>query len=232
MQVPRSDDFGLPGPGSKYFSPERSGQVTAKEHRNMMQVLPFILQDLAAEVAADSTRAGVHNAATEGGLRQLNADLVDVASRCERRALVAASAAPLYSVHACSWHPCIHQAASLLSHPPLPHARRWCTMHAALLRKNSPGQLHTSETLAVAAVKVQEFLSAFKRVLVPHMKSEGATVKLHKLAHHAIGVIEQLGALVHQSANEFEADFKATKRTWRCAFRGATFGSGGGVSFG
>ena len=105
-------------------------------------------------------------------------------------------------------------------------------MHAALLRKNSPGQLHTSETLAVAAVKVQEFLSAFKRVLVPHMKSEGATVKLHKLAHHAIGVIEQLGALVHQSANEFEADFKATKRTWRCAFRGATFGSGGGVSFG
>jgi UDP-N-acetylglucosamine enolpyruvyl transferase len=87
-------------------------------------------------------------------------------------------------------------------------------MYTALMLKNAPGPHHTPASLQAAHTMVTRFMAAFKEELAPLMPSGGCTVKLHKLAHHVIQSIEQLGALVHQSANDFEANFKATKHEW------------------
>jgi hypothetical protein len=86
-QVPRSDDFSVPGTGSKYFCSQyvgaevRSGKVTAKEHRNVMQVLPFLLHELVADVEANDTRGGSRSQADVDALRALNASLVDLSCK-------------------------------------------------------------------------------------------------------------------------------------------------------
>jgi hypothetical protein len=85
----RSDDFNLPGTGSKYFCSQyvgsgkdtRSGRLSGKEHRNVMQVLPFILNDLVADVEANSFRGGTRDETAVADLRALNARLVDLSCR-------------------------------------------------------------------------------------------------------------------------------------------------------
>lgn len=59
------------------------------------------------------------------------------------------------------------------------------------------------------------FLRPFHQWVAPFLTSKGATLKLHKLAMHAVPQIQRLGGLRHQSSGDFESHMRATKKLHR-----------------
>lgn len=55
--MPRADDFQIPYASGKYF-PDHS-RIQAKEHRNVMQILPHILHGIDEECCDLACRCGV-----------------------------------------------------------------------------------------------------------------------------------------------------------------------------
>jgi hypothetical protein len=90
---------------------------------------------------------------------------------------------------------------------------RWVTSYMIRHRKNRPDEI-TEDDLVEVHASILKFHNSFKSTIATVMKSEGQTIKYHRLSH-VVSSIKRLGPIREYNAQFFEASNKDDKTAYR-----------------